>query len=34
MKLSEFLPDVSISDVKSTAHGKIIFTVIAKGQAL
>jgi Type II secretory pathway, component PulL len=34
MKLSEFLPDVSISDVKSTAHGKIIFTVIAKGQSL
>ena len=34
MKLSEFLPDVSISDVKSTAHGKIIFTVIAKGQIL
>ena len=34
MKLSEFLPDVSISDVKSTAHGKIIFTVFAKGQSL
>lgn len=33
MKLSEFLPDVSISDVKSTAHGKIIFTIIAKGQS-
>ena len=34
MKLSEFLPDVSISDVKTTAHGKILFTVIAKGQSL
>ena len=34
MKLSEFLTDVSISDVKSTAHGKIIFTVLAKGQSL
>jgi len=34
IKLSEFLPDISISDVKTTAHGKIIFTVIAKGQSL
>ena len=34
MKLSEFLQDVSISDVKTTAHGKILFTVIAKGQSL
>ena len=34
MKLSEFLPDVSISDVKTSAHGKILFTVIAKGQSL
>jgi len=34
MKLSEFLQDVSISDVKTSAHGKILFTVIAKGQSL
>jgi len=34
MKLSEFLPDVSISDVRTTAHGKILFTVVAKGQSL
>ena len=33
-KLSEFLQDVSISDVKSTALGKILFTVVAKGQSL
>ena len=33
MKLSEYLPDVSITDVKTTAHGKILFTVIAKGQS-
>jgi type II secretory pathway component PulL len=31
-RLSEFLPDVSVSDVKTTAHGKILFTVMAKGQ--
>ncbi len=31
-KLSEFLPDVSITDVKTSAHGKILFTVVAKGQ--
>jgi len=34
MRLSEFLPDVSISDVRTTAHGKILFTVVAKGQSL
>jgi hypothetical protein len=34
MKLSEFLSGVSVSDVKTTAHGKILFTVIAKGQSL
>ncbi len=33
-KLSEFLLDVSVSDVKTSAHGKILFTVIAKGQSL
>jgi hypothetical protein len=33
MKLSEFLPGVSVYDVKTTAHGKILFTVIAKGQS-
>jgi len=33
MKLSEFLPGVSISDVKTTAHGKILFTVVARGQS-
>lgn len=30
-KLSEFLSDVSVSDVKPTAQGKILFTVVAKG---
>jgi len=30
-KLSEFLTDVSVSDVKPTAQGKILFTVVAKG---
>ena len=32
-KLSEFLSDVSVSDVKTTAQGKILFTVVAKGTA-
>ncbi|HYA13987.1 MAG TPA: hypothetical protein VEF33_06575 [Syntrophales bacterium] len=32
MKLSEFLPDVSITDVKISARGKVLFTVVAKGQ--
>lgn len=32
-KLSEFLSDVSVSDVKPTAQGKILFTVVAKGTA-
>ena len=30
-KLSEFLSDVSVSDIKPTAQGKILFTVVAKG---
>jgi len=30
-KLSEFLSDVTVSDVKPTAQGKILFTVVAKG---
>jgi len=30
-KLSEFLLDVSVSDIKPTAQGKILFTVVAKG---
>jgi len=30
-KLSEFLSGVSVSDVKPTAQGKILFTVVAKG---
>jgi len=29
-KLSEFLSDVSVSDVKPNAQGKILFTVVAK----
>jgi hypothetical protein len=29
-KLSEFLTDVSVSDIKSNAQGKILFTVVAK----
>jgi type II secretory pathway component PulL len=32
LKLSEFLTDVSISDVKPTDRGKILFTVVAKEQ--
>jgi hypothetical protein len=30
-KLSEFLSEVSVSDIKPTAQGKILFTVVAKG---
>ena len=29
-KLSEFLSDVSVSDIKPAAQGKILFTVVAK----
>jgi hypothetical protein len=32
IKLSELLPRVSVSDVKTAANGKILFTVIAGGQ--
>jgi hypothetical protein len=32
MKLSEFLLDVSVSDIKPTAQGRILFTVVAKGK--
>jgi hypothetical protein len=32
-KLSEFLSDVSVSDIKPAAQGKILFTVVAKDQS-